>query len=133
VIREITTKICNINMKAFVRGENVKGLVPSWSPDGKYSVVVADNPTRMMLYSVQIEGWKELKRLQIPWGYWVWARDSKAVYIAVWEADPGIYRLTIPDGQLPKLTALYGVKIDLDNDTREGFVSLTADGEPAVG
>jgi hypothetical protein len=72
--------------------------MPSWSPDGKYLIAVADNPSRMMLYSRETGAWKEFRKLQILWGYWVWARDSNAIYIAVWEADPGIYRLTVPNG-----------------------------------
>ena len=107
-------------------------LVPSWSPDGKYLVAAADNPDRMMLYSTQSGTWKELRRLEMSWGYWVWSRDSKSTYMASWGADPGIYRLTIPDGKLEKVTALKGIKFDPDNDVREGFISLTADGLPAV-
>jgi Tol biopolymer transport system component len=107
-------------------------LVPSWSPDGKYLVAVAVNPDRMMLYSTQSGTWKELRRLEIPWGYWVWSRDSKAIYIASWETDPGIYRLTIPNGNLEKITSLDGIKFDPDNDVLEGFISLTADGQPAL-
>jgi eukaryotic-like serine/threonine-protein kinase len=107
-------------------------LVPSWSPDGKYLIAAADTPSRIVLYSTQTGEWKELKRLSIPWGYWVWSRDSGAIYMAVTEGDPGIYSLTISNGQLEKITTLEGIKIDPDNDTREGFISLTGNGEPAL-
>lgn len=107
-------------------------IVPSWSPDGKYLTAVSDNPSRIMLYSTQSAEWKELKRLQIPWGYWLWSRDSRAIYMAVTDGDPGIYRLAIPQGELQKITTLDGIKIDPDNDALEGFISLTADGQPAL-
>ena len=55
--------------------------VPSWSPDGKYMVAIAENPSRMVLYSAQSSTWKDLKKFELPWGYWVWANDGKSVYL----------------------------------------------------
>ena len=47
--------------------------VPSWSPDGKYMVAMAQNPSRMVLYSAQTKTWKDLRTFDVPWGYWTWA------------------------------------------------------------
>ena len=69
--------------------------VPAWSPDGKYMVAMAQNPSRMMLYSTQSGTWKELKKFDLPWGYYIWSRDSKSVYMAVVAGEPGLYRLAI--------------------------------------
>ena len=44
--------------------------VGSRSPDGKYLVAVAQNPLRMMLYNVQTHSWSELRKFDVPWGYW---------------------------------------------------------------
>ena len=70
--------------------------VPSWSPDGKYMVAIADNPSRLVLYTAASKTWKDLKTFKAPWGYWVWANDSKSLYFAVRGAEPegqsGIYR-----------------------------------------
>ncbi len=57
--------------------------VPSWSPDGKYMVAIAQNPSRMVLYTAASGTWKDLKIFKAPWPYWVWANDSKSVYFAV--------------------------------------------------
>jgi serine/threonine protein kinase/Tol biopolymer transport system component len=107
--------------------------VPSWSPDGKYMVAVADNPSRLVLYSAASKIWKDLLTFKSPWGYWVWANDSKSLYFAVRGAEPegqsGIYRLTI-DGKLDQVAKYDGMTVSLNG--WEGFPSLTSDGRVAM-
>jgi len=107
---------------------------PSWSPDGKYMVATAQNPSRMVVYSAQSGTWKDLKTFDAPWGLSVWTNDSKSVYIIMKDAapgeEPGIYRLAIADGKWNQIAKLDGLTVSpngLDN-----FVSLTADGQPAM-
>jgi eukaryotic-like serine/threonine-protein kinase len=104
--------------------------VPSWSPDGKYLVAVAQNPSRMVLYSAETKQWKPLKQFDTPWGYWVWASDSKSIYMAPTLNDVGIYQLTVPDGTWTKLSGMDGVT--LRGLAGNSFLSLTADGKPAL-
>jgi WD40 repeat protein len=101
-------------------------FIPSWSPDGNFLVAIAQNPSRMMLYSPETKAWSVLTQLQAPWGYWRWSSDSKSLYMGILQS--GIYRLAVPDGKWEKVTGLEGV------DAREpnAFVSLTADGQPAI-
>ena len=99
--------------------------VPSWSPDGKYMVAVAQNPSRMMLYSASSKTWKEIRRFDTPWGYWVWLQDSKGIYIS---APSGIYRIGIPDGKMERVASLDGLNLS----GQDLFLSLTADGQPAM-
>jgi len=104
--------------------------VGSWSPDGKYLVALAQNPLRMMLYNVQTHSWSELKRFDVPWGYWVWTRDSKFLLFAQIEQESGIYRLTIADDKWERIATLDGINVeDQENDS---FLNLTADGQPAI-
>ncbi len=102
--------------------------VPSWSPDGKYMVAMALNPSRMMLYTAAKGTWTELKHFDVPWGYWIWARDSKSLYMALVDEDRGMYRLTVPQGKWEKLGGMERVNT---RDT-DSFPSLTADGEPVI-
>ena len=108
--------------------------VPSWSPDGKYMVAIAENPSRMVLYSTASKTWKDLKIFKAPWPYWVWANDGKSVYFAIREAgldgEPGIYQLTIGTGEWNQVAKLNGVTVNLDG--WEGFPSITADGQIAM-
>lgn len=115
--------------------------VPSWSPDGKYMVAIAQNPSRMVLYSAKSGVWKGLKKFDGPWGYWAWSNDSKALYIAMLQTEngiplhssstePGFYRLEIPDGAWTKITNFDG--ITLSPDPLEGFPSIAADGRLAI-
>ncbi len=101
-------------------------FVPSWSPDGKYLVAIAQNPSRMMLYSAQSGTWKDLKRFEAPWGYWIWSNDSKSVYMAMLEREPGVYRLKIPDGTWTQVAKFDGLSVGTDES--EGFPSLASDG-----
>ncbi len=108
--------------------------VPSWSPDGKHLVAIAQNPSRMVLYSAESGTWKDLRKFEAPWGYWVWSNDSKSVYIAMTAAEPGfepgVYRLAIADGTWNQISRFDG--LTLSNSGAENFPSLTADGRPAI-
>ena len=104
--------------------------VPSWSPDGKYLVAIAQNPSRMVLYSAETRQWKDLKQFDTPWGYWVWVGDSRSIYMAPTLSDVGIYQLTVPDGKWTKLSGMEG--ITLRGLAGASFLSLTADGRPAL-
>jgi eukaryotic-like serine/threonine-protein kinase len=104
---------------------------PSWSPDGKWLVAMAENPARMALYSTATNTWKDLRAFPEQWGFWSWAPDSNSLYMALLfgKATDGIYRMTIPGGKWEKLTDSEGV--NPANGT-ESFVSLTREGQPAV-
>ena len=104
-------------------------FVPSWSPDGKYMVAMAQNPSRMVLYTAQAKTWKDLHIFDVPWGYWTWAGDSKSIYMGLTQGSNGIYQLTVPQGEWRRLCGLEGVNDPHDLDS---FVSLTPDGQPAM-
>ncbi|MGA3223330.1 MAG: protein kinase [Acidobacteriaceae bacterium] len=103
--------------------------VPSWSPDGKYMVAMAQNPPRMVLYSAQTKTWRDLRTFDVPWGYWVWASDSKSIYMGLILGNNGIYQLTVPQGEWKHLCGLAGVN---DPQGADSFLSLTPDGQPAI-
>jgi Tol biopolymer transport system component len=104
---------------------------PSWSPDGKYLVAMAENPARMALYSTATKTWKDLHAFPEQWGFWSWATDSNSLYMAVFlgKASDGIYRVTIPQGGWEKLSGVEGIN---PAGGTESFVSITRDGQPAV-
>ena len=103
--------------------------VPSWSPDGKYMVAMAQNPSRMVLYTAQTKTWKDLHTFDVPWGYWTWAADSKSIYMGLIQGSNGIYQLTVPRGDWKQLCGLEGVN---DPQPLDSFMSLTPDGQPAI-
>jgi serine/threonine protein kinase/Tol biopolymer transport system component len=104
-------------------------FVPSWSPDGKHMVAMAQNPSRMVLYSAQTRTWKDLHTFDVPWGYWTWAGDSKSIYMGLVQGSNGIYQLTVPQGEWKQLCGLKGVN---DPQALDSFMSLTPDGQPAM-
>jgi serine/threonine protein kinase/Tol biopolymer transport system component len=114
---------------------NTQGFqMPSWSPDGKYLVVIAQQPSRMMLYSANTRTWRVLTQFQDPWGFWTWSSDGKAPYMGMVQGHQGIYRLTIPDAKWEKVSELGSTYTGLYSGVAGGdaFVSLTADGQPAM-
>ncbi len=116
-------------ISAMPRGEGY--YYPSWSPDGKYLVAMAVNPSRMALYSVATKTWKDLRGFSDQWGFWSWAPDSNSLYMALFQgkASDGVYRITIPQSGWEKVTGAEG--IDPAYST-EQFVSITPEGQPAV-
>jgi dipeptidyl aminopeptidase/acylaminoacyl peptidase len=104
-------------------------FVPSWSPDGRYMIAMAQNPSRMVLYSAESRTWKDLHAFDVPWGYWVWANDSKSIYMGLINGDNGIYQLTVPQGDWKRLCGLEGVN---DPQGLDSFLSLTPEGQPAI-
>lgn len=88
----------------------------------------------MVLYSAQSGKWEDLRRFEATWGYWVWASDSKSVYMVMRDAEPGgepgIYRLTITDGKWHQVAEFDGLTVNPDGG--EGFPSVTLDGRLAM-
>src|SRR5271154_1236970 len=108
--------------------------VGEWSPDGKYMIAAAQNPSRLELYTVKSGTWKDIIKFDRAWGWCIWSNDSKSVYVqmptAVPGVEPGLYRLGIPDGSW-KLTSTFD-GLTLSSDNLEGFFALTSDGRLAM-
>jgi Tol biopolymer transport system component len=73
--------LANRQISAWPRGEGY--YYPSWSPDGKYLVAMAQNPARMALYSTATKTWKDLHAFPEQSGFWSWATDSNCLYMAI--------------------------------------------------
>jgi hypothetical protein len=82
-----------------------------------------------VLYSAQTKTWRDLRTFDVPWGYWVWASDSKSIYMGLILGNNGIYQLTVPQGEWKHLCGLAGVN---DPQGADSFLSLTPDGQPAI-
>jgi Tol biopolymer transport system component len=126
----LSIRLLDIASRKISEMQNSQGyLWPSWSPDGKYLVAMGQYPSRMMLYSAESRTWKELHRFDVLWSYWVWASDSKSLYVSQIQGNNGIYHLSVPQGEWTKLSGLEGVN---DTDGFDSFLSLTPDGQPAI-
>jgi TolB protein len=109
--------------------------MPTWSPDGKYMVADAQNPSRLVLYSAEGGIWRTLREFDRPYGTWVWSNDSKFLYLDMQDTgpgqEPGLYRLTAPDGAWSQITSYD--KLTFGGTAGQGaFPSVTSDGQPAV-
>lgn len=104
-----------------------KYYVAAWSPDGKYLVAMAREPLRMMIYAAATGQWRELRRFDAPWGYYAWTPDSRYIYFDQTQTSPGMYRLLVPSGAWERIS-----DVPSTGSTSDAFVSVTADGQPAV-
>jgi Tol biopolymer transport system component len=108
--------------------------VPSWSPDGKYMVAIANSPKRMVVYSRETKTWRTLKQFGSDWGFWRWSNDSKSILMAKIAAEPGeqpgVYRLNIADAKWTLVAPFNGVSVS--SSPFENFLSITSDGRPVM-
>ncbi|WP_348263955.1 protein kinase [Telmatobacter sp. DSM 110680] len=108
--------------------------VPSWSPDGKYMVAIANPPKRLVLYSRETKTWRTLKQFGAEWGYWRWSKDSKSILMAKISAEPGeqpgVYRLNIADAKWTLVALFNGLSVS--SSPFENFLSITSDGRPVM-
>jgi dipeptidyl aminopeptidase/acylaminoacyl peptidase len=109
---------------------------PLWSPDGQYLAGIQNPPKSLAIYSVKTKQWKQLKVFEHDWGFFVWAPDSKSLYlmrgpeeVATGE-QMGIYRLTVPDGKWGLFTKFTGLNPFLYGV--QDFVSITPEGNIAA-
>jgi eukaryotic-like serine/threonine-protein kinase len=109
---------------------------PSWSPDGQYLAAVQNPPKSLAIYSVKTKQWKQLKIFEHDWGFFVWAPDSKSLYLtrgpqeAATGEQTGIYRLTVPDGEWALFTKFTGMNPVVNGI--QDFVSITPEGHIAT-
>ncbi len=108
--------------------------VPSWSPDGRYMVAIANPPKRMVVYSRETKTWRTLKQFGADWGYWRWSGNSKSILMAKTAAEPGekpgVYRLDIADGKWALIATFNGLSVS--SDGAENLLSITPDGRVAM-
>ena len=104
-----------------------KFYIPLWSPDGRYLVAMAREPLRMMIYTAQTKQWRTLMKFDDPEGFYAWSPDSRAIYFSQTQTHAGMYRLSVPDGVRKRVSDVPDTTI-----TNQAFVSVTADGQPAI-
>ena len=109
---------------------------PLWSPDGQFMAAIHNPPKSLAIYSAETKRWKQLKVFQHDWGFFVWAPDSKSLYLMRGPAEvgtgeqTGIYRLTVPDGKWELFTKFTGLN-PLGRGSLD-FVSITPEGKIAT-
>jgi eukaryotic-like serine/threonine-protein kinase len=109
---------------------------PLWSPDGQYLAGIQNPPKSLAIYSVKTKQWKQLKVFEHDWGFFVWATDSKSLYLmrgpseAGSDEQAGIYRLTVTDGKWELFTKFSELNVLLGGV--QDFVSITPEGNIAT-
>lgn len=114
----------------------MRDYAPLWSPDGQYLAAVQNPPKSLAVYSVKTKEWKRLKAFEHDWGFFVWASDSRSLYVMRGPSEvatgeqPGIYRLTVPEGKW-ELFARFDDFNPVTNGAQD-FLSVTPEGHVAA-
>jgi eukaryotic-like serine/threonine-protein kinase len=104
-----------------------KFYIPAWSPDGRYLLAMAREPLRMVIYSAATKQWRTLMQFDAPEGFYAWSPDSRFVYFSQTETHAGMYRVSVPDGARQRVSDIPDIEV-----INAAFVSVTADGQPAI-
>lgn len=104
-----------------------KYYIPQWSPNGRYLVAMAREPLRMVIYSMATKEWRTLMHFDAPEGFYAWSPDSRYIYFSQTQTNAGMFRVSVPDGSRQRVSDIPDTTI-----LNQGFVSVTAAGEPAI-
>jgi eukaryotic-like serine/threonine-protein kinase len=81
-------------------------FAPRWSPDGRHIVGIAVGNSKLMLYDVKSQKWRQL-RLDLMFGYLAWSADSAYVYFDTFlNKNTGYYRIRISDSKVEQIADL---------------------------
>jgi len=97
-----------------------------WSPDGRY-LAANTYDQGLVIYSSATKEWRTLTKFDDEMGFYAWAPDSLGIYVTQPHMHPGMYRVSVPDGVRKRVSDI--PDIPWWNDA---FVSVTADGQPAI-
>jgi eukaryotic-like serine/threonine-protein kinase len=104
-----------------------KYYIPAWSPDGRYLLAMLREPLSLVIYSAATKQWRTLMQFDAREGFYAWAPDSRSIYFTQTQTHAGLYRVSVPDGARQRVSDVPDV-----GATNSQFVSVTADGQPAV-
>jgi len=84
---------------------------PRWSPDGRYIAAISYDGSRLMLFDVQAQRWRNSSVDVGVVGYMAWSSDSANLYFDdLFVKDPGYFRLRIKDSRLERILNLKEVR-----------------------
>jgi len=84
---------------------------PRWSPDGRHIVALSDAGTKLMLFDVTSQNWREWATNVGTVGYMTWSRDSKYVgFDNLLADDDGYWRIWVADGKLERLASFKSIR-----------------------
>jgi len=84
---------------------------PRWSPDGRYIAALSENGTKLMLFDVSREHWREWATNVGTVGYMSWSRDSKYIaFDTLLTDEDGYWRIAVAEGQLQRVASLKSIR-----------------------
>lgn len=84
---------------------------PRWSPDGRSIVAISYDNTKLMLFDIEKQSWRQLATNLGLIGYITWAADSRFLYFdTLFSSQPAFYQLRISDGEMTKIVDLKSLR-----------------------
>ncbi len=100
---------------------------PRWSPDGRYIAAMSSDSSKLMLFDLQTQIWKQIGSGTLSWLNW--SRDGQYVFLKDLSGKGSVERIRVPDGKAEQV-------MDLKNFVLTGLgggaVSVAPDGSPLL-
>jgi Tol biopolymer transport system component len=104
---------------------------PRWSPDGHYIAALSEYGTKLMLFDVSSQHWREWVTNIGTLGYITWSRDGKYLGFDNLQTDNNAYwRVWVADGKLERLASLKSIRRFWG--TWGPWTGMAPDGSPLV-
>ena len=105
---------------------------PRWSPDGRWVIALSTDNQKLLLFDLATQKWRQLAGKMGVLGYMTWSPDSKFIgFDTSFTADPGFFRVRIPDGALTRVLSLKDVR-RFSGSGWSVWSGMAPDGSPIV-
>ncbi|HXY25314.1 MAG TPA: protein kinase [Candidatus Acidoferrum sp.] len=84
---------------------------PRWSPNGRFIAAISFDGSKLLLFDMQSQQWRQLTTTKGQVGYLSWSSDSSSIYFdTLGLSDPGFYKLRVSDAKLERIVDLKQIR-----------------------
>jgi eukaryotic-like serine/threonine-protein kinase len=84
---------------------------PRWSPNGRSIVALSYDNTKLLLFNMQTQQWRQLTASQGLVGYMAWSADGSNIYFDTLNTpEPAYFRLRVSDSKLDRIVNLKDIR-----------------------
>jgi serine/threonine protein kinase/Tol biopolymer transport system component len=77
---------------------------PRWSPTGRYITALSSDETKLMVFDMQSQKWKQLGTGAFSWPNF--SKDGQYLYVLQWGTTSGVFKVRLSDGMTERVADL---------------------------